>query len=730
MAFFSATKRLVSVLLVLVSVAGAQVVNRIQGEINDAVRVELGGNVHPLAEARAESGVVAGETELKQMQLVLQGSAAQESALDALLRAQQNPRSAQYHKWLKPSEFAARFGVSASDLAQVTGWLREHGFTVDEVAASHRLVSFSGTASQVEAAFGTELRHYTVNGERHLANAGNPQIPEALSGVVGGVVSLHDFRRAPSLVKTKALGTKPQWTSGSSHYLMPLDYGTIYDINALYSAGTKGTGVTIAVAGRSNITLSDVASFRSTAGLAANVPTVVLVNTNPGLVSGDQDESTLDVEWAGAVGQSASVQFVTAASTSTSDGIDLAVAYIVNHKIGQVVSLSYGSCEQYMGSTELAFYNNLWKQAASQGMSVFVSSGDSGAAGCDSASATSGTQKGVNGLCSSPYATCVGGTEFNDTASSSSYWSSTNGAGYSSALGYIPEMVWNESSSNSGSGLWASGGGVSQAYAQPSWQQGVVSASDAGGMRTVPDVSLTAASHDGYIIVENGSYWVAAGTSAAAPSMAGIMALVVQSQNGVGQGNANSVLYALSQGKSSPFHATPTGSNGVTGVAGYKASGATYNLATGLGSVDAGLLLSAWGSSSNTAATPTLSVAAGSNSISFNQGTSTTLTVTLTGTGSFSSPVTLALSGMPYGVTTSWSSNPVTVGAGTVSVTLTMKAGRLSEQGINTVTLTATGGGLTATTNFQVEVLHTPTGTNLPAKPVTPTRVIKGAKVG
>jgi subtilase family serine protease len=124
-----------------------------------------------------------------------------------------------------------------------------------------------------------------------------------------------------------------------------------------------------------------------------------------------------------------------------------------------VVSTSYGSCEQAMGAAGLAFYNSLWEQAAIQGMSSFVASGDAGAAGCYEGSSASGSGTAVNGLCSSPYSTCVGGTEFNEGPNPAQYWASANPANYGTALGYIPEEVWNESGLNGGTGLWASGAG-------------------------------------------------------------------------------------------------------------------------------------------------------------------------------------------------------------------------------------------------------------------------------
>jgi pseudomonalisin len=285
---------------------------------------------------------------------------------------------------------------------------------------------------------------------------------------------------------------------------------------------------------------------------------------------------------------------VIAASTATTDGVDLAAAYIVNHATAPVVSLSYANCEQEMGAAELAFYNDLWEQAASQGMSVFVASGDAGAAECSDATSIAGTRLAINGLCSSPYATCVGGTEFHEGPDPAQYWSATNSAGYESAIGYIPEVVWNESAANGGSGLWASGGGASKVYAQPTWQAEVSGAGASNGMRAVPDVALASADHDGSFAVINGTPSIVSGTSIATPEFAGLMALVIEKQRGAVQGNANPRLYALSSANPNPFHTTLSGNNSVPGVAGFAANGETYNLATGLGSVDAALLVDGW----------------------------------------------------------------------------------------------------------------------------------------
>lgn len=583
-----------------VSSAQAQAFSGRAYRIDETQVVTLEGNVHPLARAEFDLGVVDSDLPLDRMLLALKPSPAKQAALDSLVEEQQNPASGLYHRWLTPAEFGAEFGADESDLALVTAWLDAHGFAIREIAAGRRLVEFSGTAGEVYDAFHTEIRRYQIGSELHIANAQDPQIPVALAGAVRGVVSLHDFRRGSEIATRTAPdaraadGLRALYTAGSTHYLFPADFAAIYDLSPVYDASITGSGISIAIAARSRINLTDVATFRSFAGLGANNPVVILDGADPGLVAGDQDESTLDVEWSGAVATAAAVNLVVAGSTATTDGVDLAAAYIVNHAAASVVSVSYGSCEQEMGAAELAFYNDLWEQAAAQGMSVFVASGDAGAAGCSKGTDSVGSAAAVNGLCSSPYATCVGGTEFDEGTNAAEYWVAANSAGYGSALGYVPEVAWNESALNSGTGLWATGGGVSVMYSQPDWQASASGAGSTNGMRGVPDVALAAANHDGYFMVENGAHWIVSGTSVAAPSFAGLMALVIEKQLGAVQGSANPRLYALSSVESSPFHATPGGNNSVPDVNGFAASGATYNLATGLGSVDGALLMNDW----------------------------------------------------------------------------------------------------------------------------------------
>ncbi len=680
--------------------------NRVAARIDEAQVTTLQGNVHPMARGDFDQGVVSAETPLEHMVLQLEPSAAQQAALDALVEAQHDPHSLLYHQWLTPAQYGSRFGASQQDLARITAWLKEHGFAVDDIAVNHRQIAFSGNAGQVEDTFHTQIHRFLVDGENHIANTQDPQIPVAMAGVVSGILSLHNFRHVSDIQSRVSLEVRPRYTSGNTHYLFPADWAAIYDLNPLYQAGTSGAGTSIAIVGRSNINVADISAFRAASGLPARNPTVILVSTNPGLVSGDQDESTLDVEWSGAVAPSATVKFVVGASTSTTDGIDLSAQYVVNHATATVMSTSYGSCEADMGSAELSFYNSLWQQAASEGISSFVSSGDAGAAGCYGGSSSSASSTGVNGLCSSPYSTCVGGTEFNEGSNSAAYWAANNGAGSSSALTYIPEEVWNESATKGGSGLWASGGGASLYFSQPAWQRGVNGTGAANGMRAVPDVAMSASAHDGYIIIENGNYYVISGTSAASPSFAGVMALVDQSKGGLGQGNANPSLYALLNANKTPFHATPSGNNNVSGVTGFTASGAAYNLATGLGSVDGSVLVAEWGSGSSTANPKidfVLTPSASQGTLLPGRTTSFTLSVTESGAAknkvSFTATAAAGLTG---------SISPSSIVPGQTA-TVTISAASTIASGAKNIVITGTDTTGTRTATYTLTVTPPPT---------------------
>ncbi|MGD0883724.1 MAG: protease pro-enzyme activation domain-containing protein [Thermodesulfovibrionales bacterium] len=658
--------------------------------------VVLSGNVYPLARPEFDKGPTQPSMRMERMILTLHLSASKQAELNILLTELYDPASPNFHHWLTPEEFGMRFGPSSEDINAITAWLVSNGFVVDEVAKGHSWINFSGTVADIGHAFHTQIHNYYVNGQLYHANATDPSIPRGLSDLVAGVVSLHDFPR--KMMNSGIHTVQPDYTSGSTHYLSPGDFATIYDVTTLYSSGTNGTGQNIAIVGRTHPSTasSDWATFRSTMGLPANPPQVIVNGNDPGdLGLAEDTEADLDVEWSGAVATNASILFVTSKSTHSTDGVDLSAQYIVDKNLAAVMSTSFGSCEMDMGTAENSFYNNLWQQAATQGITSFVASGDAGAAGCNAGSDTTGSQLAVNGLASTPYNVAVGGNEFNE--GSGNYWNTANGPGYTSAISYIPEVAWNESGDVSGgSGLWSTGGGISSIYAKPAWQ--VAPGVPAANSRYVPDVALSAAGHDGYLVVIQGGLYAVGGTSASSPSFGGLMALAVQ-KTGQRQGNANVRLYQLGSaqygsGGSAVFHDITSGNNSVPGVTGYTCTPG-YDLATGLGSVDANALVSNW---------MIFTISASPSAASVDQGSSVTTTINTAVWGGFSSAVILSASGLPQGVTAAFS--PSTIASpGSGSSTLIITAGASSATGVFPVTVSGSGGGITQNTIVNLTVI-------------------------
>jgi subtilase family serine protease len=637
--------------------------DRVTREIDSQSVVSLVGSVNPRAAAKYDIGGVNTGTRINGMTLYFKPSAEQKSELDALVKAQQTPGSASYHKWLTPAEYASRFGLSDNDFAKVKSWLEQQGFSVDRVADSRNAISFSGTAGQVESAFQTEIHNYKIETQTHFANATQILVPAALSGVVQSVRNLDDFRPKPHVRFRTAQSSKvsPNFTSSQSgnHYLTPKDVATIYDINTAYSAGYTGTGQSIAVVGQSKIVVSDIENFQSAAGLTVKDPTLVLVpNSGTAAVSsGDEAESDLDLEYSGGIAKGATIYLVYVGNNSNYSVWD-SLQYAVDTKIAPVISMSYGGCEPDLSSSDYSTLEAIMEQGASQGQSIIVSSGDSGSTACyadvSSNSVTAAEEKlAVDYPASSAYATAMGGTEFpaaDVSSSNTTYWESASGSDViSSAKSYIPEQVWNDDSATVGSedgaedALSSGGGGTSTLTARPSWQSGVTGI-PSGSYRLVPDISLDSSpSNAGYLYCSSDStatgitgscsngfrdssddyLTVAGGTSFATPIFAGMLGLINQKENSTGQGLINATLYTLAANSTtyaSAFHDITSGSNECTAGSSYCSSAGEseypattgYDEASGLGSVDLYNLLTAWPSSSTLsleATTTTLSAA-------------------------------------------------------------------------------------------------------------------------
>jgi hypothetical protein len=563
--------------------------------------ITLRGNTRPEAKPANDRGPVADDSPMEHMMLLLHRTPEQEQALEKFINDLHDPASPIFHHWITAEEFGRTYGAAPADISRVTDWLESQGLQVNLVYPNRILIDFSGSAGQVRQAFHTEIHHLMVNGQAHIANMSDPQIPAALGSIIKGIISLNDFRPQPML------RPRANYNAGWGYQLVaPADIATIYNFNPLFATGISGQGQTIVLIEDTDLyTTADWNTFRSVMGLASAYPLGSLTQvhppssptnncTDPG-VNGADAEAALDVEWASAGAPSATTELASCADTMNFGGF-IALQNLLNASgmPPAIVSISYGDYELTMGAAFNAYVSSLYQQAVAEGVSVFVSSGDSGA----------GFECGiaVSGFTSTPYNVSVGGTDFADTYQGlkATYWNSTNSAKFGSALSYVPEIPWNDSCASvliadyagilptygadgmcssgefidigGGSGgpsgcatgapdSWAGASGSCAGYPKPSWQAGLLGNPN-DGVRDVPDVSLFAANgiwehyyvacysdpNNGGRSCEGPPYtWAGfGGTSISSPIMAAAQALVNQA-SGSRWGNPNPAYYALAR---------------------------------------------------------------------------------------------------------------------------------------------------------------------------------------
>jgi hypothetical protein len=688
--------------------------------IDESQLTVLHGNTYPLARPQFDLGTAPASLPMQRMLLVLKRSPEQESALRKLLDDQQDKYSPNYHQWLTPEQYGKQFGPTDADMQVITTWLQAHGFQLGAPSKGRTVIEFSGSASQVQETFHTTIHKYIVNAEQHWANSSDPSMPTALTPAVAGVLTLHNFIKKPAIhftgnkIPAKVIpGVKPQVTfppqngQPATNALGPQDYAVIYNIKPAYTNNIVGNGIEIGVVGRSDLYPGqDVQDFRNVFGAGNGafgaVNFGVLPNgEDPGDLGGDEEaEATLDSSWATALAPGAYVYLVVSATTNTTDGTDLSEADIIESGEYNIMTESFSACELYATDAQLAGQTAMAEQAAAEGITYFVSTGDDGAEGCDDPSTAPASHPiSVNYLASTAFNVAVGGTMFNENGDPSKYWTSAAPVS-ETAISYIPEDVWNESSLTNG--LWSSSGGASggnieggmggttAGVPKPYWQYGVEGIPQ-DGVRDLPDVSLTAAGHDPYLLCLEGScepnaqgeielYFVS-GTSASAPSFAGIMALVDQSNEP--QGLANYVLYKLAANQSSYpsecdgsdtgtvpastciFNDVTVGNNVVPGETGtdYQA-GPGYDMTTGLGSVNVSNLVNNWGTVTFKPTTTTLTL---TTPPTITHGSPVPFIVTVTpnsGTGIPSGDVML-LTGFSFGMVGPWALSGGSISAST-----------------------------------------------------------------
>lgn len=680
----------------------------ITSPVNETRRVVLRGSRHPLARRENDRGAAPPDLPMERLMLLLRRSPAQDADLENFMHEQLDRTSPNFHHWLKPAEFGDQYGPSDQDIQAVINWLVSTGHSINKVGSGRTVIEFSGTAASVARAFQTEIHKYVINGKEHWANATEASIPEALAPAVAGVVSLNNFS-PPRLLSGFSPANGACGYGSSCYVITPYDFAKIYDVLPLWEAGIDGTGQTIAlINGWSNVNRQDLRDFRKLFGLPAREPVITLNGPDPGLADGEV-EAVADITWSGAVAKGATIQSILTPDTNGSSGVDLSAMYAVDNNVAPIISGSYGDCELLLAS-ENQFYSQLWQQAAAEGISVFISSGDSGSATCDRYGIPALDGLEANGTGATPYNVSVGGTDFT-AVNPTSYWNTNNDpVTQASAKGYVPETTWNSTCTNADfslvnlskalgfTGTWnknaetncnndqlfsltqpaGGGGGPSRCivsdgedsltcalgYPKPWWQAGPGVPKD--GVRDTPDVSLFAA---GFSSLAGAYYGLCesdlnpkgvpcdikspyedlagvGGTSLSAPAMAGIMALVIQ-KSGSRQGNPNPIFYSLAAQQSAAacdasgkmasncvFHdvtrgtiAAPclvgspncvvTNKTDFVGILdGYNA-GPGYDLATGLGSVDAYNLVNApeWTGASLTAAGISVGAAAGQGTL-------------------------------------------------------------------------------------------------------------------
>lgn len=586
------------------------------------------GNTHlALLNQLKSTGNVPDSMPMNHMHLILRQSAARAAALELLTAAQHDPASPMFHKWLTPAQFGEYFGVEDADIAAVTGWLTSQGFVVNGVYPDKLQIDFSGTAGQVRNAFHTQESRYTFNHASHIANDRDISVPSALRNVVVGVAGLNNFRPQPQhtppevgqfdpatqrfkvleSASTTAKAVTPFAVPfvGGVRGFVPYDMNVMYDTSDLYRKGITGKGITIAVVEDQGMDSDDWTNFVAQFGLGGYGGTFKQFQpqlspstgncTDPGGES-PQDESietVLDSEWATAMAPGAHIWVATCNDADSSNffgGVFTAADNLINAaNRPDVISASYGYGEGFTDAASKAAIDLMWAQADAEGISVFVSSGDSGSNPSFNGSIINGVPAiDANSFATSPNDTGVGGTDTADVldGTTSKYFSSKLNSVYGSAKSYVPEITWNQSCGNTRAArdlIHASAlkfcenyliydpngdyitsesgsGGPSSIDRKPIWQR-IVRGAARDQSRDLPDVSLFGGSYGGYswVIVCTGQYpctkdfaspvYLVGGTSLSSPMFAGIQALIDQGLAAKGlsadQGNAAPTLYVL-----------------------------------------------------------------------------------------------------------------------------------------------------------------------------------------
>jgi kumamolisin len=521
--------------------------------------------------------------------------------LSSYLQQISSPSSPLYRRYLNAASFDALFGPLPQSEAAVVDYLRSQGLTITGTYPNHLLVDATGTIAQVEQAFQVQINNYrSASGELFYANAAAPSLPVTIASLVASVSGLDNtirYQRHPlssslhAALSSQSATACPQ--NGSTTLptsYTPAQIASAYDFGRLYNAGMLGDGQSAGLLELDGFSPGDIAAYTACFGGSHTVIQTIPIDGFNGQPGVNAAEVELDMEMVlGLVPHLSSLRVYEAANALSS--YNDAWARIVSDGV-PVVSTSWVFCEQGAGmSSEIQQENIFFEEAAAQGQTILAASGDQGANGCYNPQTGANSQPAVDDPASQPYVTGVGGTTLHLNADNS----------------YQSEQVWNDRAINDG----ASGGGLSQVWQMPAWQQapGVANAFSTG-YREVPDVSLDADPQTGYDVYctvggcsgasANHGWLVFGGTSAAAPVWAAMVALANEyalKVNGFQLGFLNPSLYDIAHDASGASYASSfhdivpvqgaVNTNDYVGPGNTYPTAPDYDLATGLGTFDA-----------------------------------------------------------------------------------------------------------------------------------------------
>ncbi len=502
------------VVLVVVSVSVLSL--RIIAQARQDSRVPIQGQTAPLI-SRAQLLGAANAQQSLNLSIGLQPRNQQE--LEGLLRDMYDPHSSMYHRFLTPQEFADEFGPTPDQQQQVANYLRGQGFDVTSISPNGLLIDANATVVQAESTFQVSINNYQLGTHTFYANASAPTVPASLSSLIASIGGLDNSVKLHPLVQrlnpqrgkpgsgSRTAHVKPNAQSGYG----PADLVGAYDEGPLHQAGVLGNNQTVAVFELDGYQSSDVTQYLQTYNLGSPSISNVLVDGFDGSAGAGAIEVELDIEVVAAMAPKAAQ--IVYEGPNTTQGVNDTYNKIVTDNKAQITTISWGECETASGAAELQTLDNILKQGSAEGIAMFAASGDSGAYDCND------TNLAVDSPAGDPNITGVGGTNLQIN----------NGA-------YGSESVWSNASdtqrSPQGSG---GGGGISNTFAQPSWQTGPgVKNQYSNGNREVPDVSADADPATGYAVYctvsaagcSSGGWIEVGGTSAAAPLWAGSIATV------------------------------------------------------------------------------------------------------------------------------------------------------------------------------------------------------------